>query len=98
MKTTIKQTEVPFTPVEVSIRLDTIDELEQFLLMTSAMTDSDSYNHKFLRESLINLSDDYEKVIPAVPSELAEFVEDMVSVEQWRELRKIYINHTKEVK
>ena len=98
MKTTINQTTKSFRPIELTIRLDTVEELKQFLLLSSNMTDSDAYSDRFLEESPINLSDGYENETHALSDDLASFVEEMVSVDQWRDLRTIYIEHTKENK
>lgn len=98
MKTEIKQIKKQFTPVEVTLRLDSVEELKQFIILTSVMTDSQFFDTCLEEESSVDINDDCKNMISPSPDDLACFIEDMVSVEQWRELRKIYINHTKEVK
>ena len=98
MKTTINQIKKRFTPVEVTLRLDSVEELKQFIILTSVMTDSQFFDTCLEEESSVDINDDCKNMISPSPDDLACFIDDMVSVEQWRELRKIYINHTKEVK
>lgn len=95
MKTTLKQSNSAFQPIDITIRLETLEELKQFLLMSSVMTDSDAYDDKFLEETPIDLYADYENEC-AVSDHLAHFVEEMISVQQWKELQTIYATCIKE--
>lgn len=90
MKTKFKQTNTAFQPIDITIRLESIEELKQFLLMSSVLTDSDAYDEKFLSETPIDLISDYETEC-ANSDHLAHFVEEMISAQQWNELRQIYV-------
>lgn len=91
MKTKFKQANNAFQPIDITIRLESIEELKQFLLMSSVLTDSDAYDEKFLAETSIDIYADFENEC-ANSDHLAHFVEEMISVEQWNELRQIYSN------
>ena len=92
MKTTIKQSTTAFQPIDVTIRIESVEELKQFLLLTSVMTDANAYDAKILEEIPVDLCGDAPNEC-ANSDLLANFVEQMISVKQWIDLQQIYEAH-----
>lgn len=84
MKTQINQATQEFKPVNLMIRLETPEELKQFLLLTSVLTESSAYADEL---PVIGLGN--ERQVPK-STRLAEFVDAIISRDQWHELAAIY--------
>ena len=92
MKTTIKQSTTAFQPIDVTIRIESVEELKQFLLLTYVMTDANAYDAKILEEIPVDLCGDAPNEC-ANSDLLANFVEQMISVKQSIDLQQIYAAH-----
>lgn len=86
MKTQISQSTREFTPIDISIRLETSEELEQFLLLTSVMADSGCYAEELPN---IDFGTGGACVLPD-SKRLAQFMEILLTSRQWRDLATIY--------
>ena len=74
------------------LRFESLEELKQFFLLTSVMTDPNAYDAKILEEIPVYLCGDAPDEC-ANSDLLANFVEQMISVEQLIDLQQIYAAH-----
>lgn len=95
MKTTFTQASASFRPIDVTIRIESIEELKQFLLLTSVMSQTDVYDSTRLEETPVELCDHYDSEC-AVAEKLADFVDKMISIGNWQALQQIYLDNVKE--
>ena len=87
MKTKIEQANKKFEPINITLTLESPEDLKNFLIFASAMSTSDSYSDDILPVDINNV--DY-----AVDGlDLAIFVDQMITNSQWVNLCDVYKNH-----
>ena len=87
MKTKIEQANKKFEPINITLTLESPEDLKNFLLFTSAMSTPDSYSDDILPVDINNV--DY-----AVDGlDLAIFADQMITNSQWVNLCDVYKNH-----
>ena len=87
MKTKITQASKKFDPIDITITLETPEDLKKFLLFTSAMSTSDSYSDVLMAVDINNV-DYYVDGL-----DLAIFVDEMITSADWVNLCNVYKNH-----
>ena len=90
MKTKFTQAKKNFQPIEVTITLETPEDLKNFLLMTSAigqivMGQIEAYSDEM---PTVSIDDDTDEEVDA--TDLSNFIDNLVTGMQWHELRNIY--------
>jgi hypothetical protein len=90
MKTKIAQSSTGFEPIDITITLETIEDLKNFLVFMSAMCHEESY------------SDDIPSIIvngvefSVDVTNNADCVNQMIDSLQWKQLEKIYAKYNNE--
>ena len=89
MKTKFVQTNKKFQPIEFTLTLETPEDLKNFLILTSVMSDSNSYSEDLPDVELTRCAEKVDE------RELAWFVDNMLTSTQWQQLRQIYVDSIK---
>ena len=85
MKTKFTQAKKNFQPIDITITLETPEDLKNFLFMTSALSDIGSYS-----DDMPTVSIDDVTVEEVDATDLSNFIDKLVTGMQWHELRNIY--------
>ena len=89
MKTKFVQTNKKFQPIEFTLTIETPEDLKNFLMFTSVMSDSSSYSEDLPYNEFTCFAEKADEF------ELATFVDSMLTSAQWQQLRQIYVDSIK---
>lgn len=84
MKTKIEQANKKFQPINITLTLETPEDLKKFLMFTSAMSDANSYADDILYVSIDSVDYSVDEC------DIAQFVDQMITGMQWKQLEEIY--------
>ncbi len=84
MKTKFTQASKKFDPIDITITLETPEDLKNFLIFTCAMGDANSYSSDFVSVSINDVDYSVDEC------DLAVFVDQMITGLQWQQLEEIY--------
>ncbi len=90
MKSNVTRETQSFKPIKFSLEIETVEELKQFLLLTSVLENPIGIKDDAFADAEISLSSDHSEYEQIDLYELTHFVGKMISLSDWENLRRIY--------
>lgn len=87
MKTKIEQANKKFEPINIILTLENPEDLKNFLIFASVMSESDSYSNDIPPVEINNVDFSLDGC------DIAEFVDRMITSLEWINLCNVYKNH-----
>ena len=84
MKTKIEQANKKFEPINITLTLENPEDVKNFLIFASAMSDANSYADDILSVSINDVDYSVDECY------IAQFVDQMITGMQWKQLEEIY--------